>query len=53
MQTVWLILGALLMPLAWGWIVYRLMGSLWPESQTPSTELSPPQLPDPLADYQI
>jgi hypothetical protein len=54
MQTLWLILGSLVLPLVWGWAVNRLLAWLWPEAQPlASARDESIHRPDPLADYQI
>jgi hypothetical protein len=53
MQTLWLILGSLVLPFVWGWISYRLFAWLWPENRLQGSNHNAHHRPDPLADYQI
>jgi hypothetical protein len=53
MQTLWLILGSLILPLFWGWAAYRLLAWLWPPIQPLATAGDMLHRPDPLTDYQI
>jgi hypothetical protein len=54
MQTFWLILGSLVLPLMWGWAAHRLLAWLWPENHPLAADRDEKfHRPDPLADYQI
>jgi hypothetical protein len=54
MQTFWLILGSVVLPLIWGWAMHRLLAWLWPERQLVAAARDEIVAhPDPLADYQI
>jgi hypothetical protein len=53
MQTHWLILVSLILPLIWGWAVNRLLVWLWPEQQSLAARNPSAHRPAPFADYQI
>ncbi len=56
MRVFLLIAGAVVLPLVWGWVVYRLLQWLWPlpNQQSPAAEEPPaPRPPAPPFEYQI
>jgi hypothetical protein len=53
MQTLWLILGSLVLPFVWGWMSHGLIVRLWPEKQQLHINRDTHHRSDPLADYQI
>jgi hypothetical protein len=53
MRTNLLILVSLLLPLVWGWGVYRLLAWLWPAPNDGRSTSRHTDGPDPVIDYQI
>ncbi|MGE3806385.1 MAG: hypothetical protein AB7K24_17080 [Gemmataceae bacterium] len=55
MKVLILSVAALVVPLVWGWLIFRLLRAVWPESDVPAAEHGTPPGPPPgsLMDYQI